>query len=392
MGIGYGLRGFTSGFQTGMSMKMEKNKIDALKEEQKRQEKLTKVKEENATNWLNTNKDSLANFHTEPQETRNMLIFESVNYSDDWHKYLRDCEDALQDMDLETLKSLNDIAEEKIKAESEMLELGIRPDKAFVGKEYTQEDMDYVKKLRMGALTNKPIGAAMYEGEYGKLPVEAETKEPDLTGAVNYLKKFPNPTPEQFNSLKAGAEKHFGVDLSDVTKESLFAPETSATEKTTTPAPTSTENIREDILGADTFADAQRIYKNYADKYDETALGITDVKQEWASGQITYLNKIKKSIENLLVDRGDKGKWLNNQPVTEGMVGLKFDGEQPASEVYETLYKSYIEYLEKLKKLGIDISQFPELLPLSEIEKVSGTEGFFAIHGVKKGDYKSIYK
>ena len=160
---------------------------------------------------------------------------------------------------------------------------------------------------------------------------------------------------------------------------------------TTTPAPTSTENIREDILNADTFADANRIYKNYADKYDETALGITDLKQEWASGQINYLNKIKKSIENLLVDRGDKGQWLSNKPVTQETVGLKFKGERPASEIYEMLYKSYIEYLEKLRKLGIDVSQFPELLPLSEIEKVGGTEGFFGL-GIQKGDYKSIYK
>ena len=74
------------------------------------------------------------------------------------------------------------------------------------------------------------------------------------------------------------------------------------------------------------------------------------------------------------------------------MVGIEFKGEQPASGIYAILYKSYIEYLEKLRKLGIDVSQFPELLPLSEIERVGGTEGFFAIKGVKKGDYKSIYK
>ncbi len=159
-----------------------------------------------------------------------------------------------------------------------------------------------------------------------------------------------------------------------------------------TPAPTSTENIREDILNADTFKDAKRIYDNYATKYDISDLGITDLKQEWGSGQISYLNKVKKSIENLLVDRGDKGKWLNNKPVTQEMVGIEFKGEQPASGIYAILYKSYIEYLEKLRKLGIDVSQFPELLPLSEIERVGGTEGFFAIKGVKKGDYKSIYK
>ena len=266
----------------------------------------------------------------------------------------------------------------------------------------------------------------------------AETKEPTISDygtGLKYLTNIAKISPENWETARKGLESKFGFDYSGITQESLketemgdevfnlyntpeevmsnvkpsagltvmpkrdtktgkyyasFSKETGV--GVTTPAPTSTENIREDILNADTFADAQRIYKNYADKYDETALGITDVKQEWGKGQIAYLNNVKKSIENLLVDRGDKGKWLNNSPVTKEMVGLDFDGEQPASEIYEILYKSYIEYLEKLKKLGIDISQFPELLPLSEIEKVSGTEGFFAIGGVKKGDFKSIYK
>ena len=227
---------------------------------------------------------------------------------------------------------------------------------------------------------------------------EHKVKEPDLTGAINYLKKFPNPTPEQFNSLRTGAEKYFNVDLSNVTQESLREPKKIAEVKPEpTPAPTSTENIREDILNADKYSDAQRIYDNYATKYDVNALGITDLKQEWAKGQMDYLNKVKKSIDNLLVDRGDKGKWLNNKPVTKEMIGLDFDGEQPASEIYKILYKSYMEYLEKLRKLGIDVSQFPKIKPLSEIEKVGGWEGALGIGvkgigiGIKKGDYKSIY-
>lgn len=56
----------------------------------------------------------------------------------------------------------------------------------------------------------------------GYIPKFKETEvKPDLTGAINYLKKFPNPTPEQFNSLRAGAEKYFNVDLSNITQEML---------------------------------------------------------------------------------------------------------------------------------------------------------------------------
>lgn len=221
--FGYGLRGFAGGFQTGLGLGMERKKIKMLQEEQKRAEKLAKEKEENAMNWLNSNKDSLVNFQTQPQDIRNMLIFESIKYSDDWHDYLRDCEDALQTGDLEELKHLNDMEEEKIKAERDMLGLGVRPENAFIGKHYSEENMNYLKKLQMGKLPIKPIGIKMYEEEFGELP--PEVKKPDLPGAITYLKKFPNPTSEQFSNLKTGAERYFNVDLSNVTQESLWKPE-----------------------------------------------------------------------------------------------------------------------------------------------------------------------
>lgn len=387
--FGYGLRGFASGFQTGLGLGIERKRINMLQEEQKRAEKLAKEKEENATNWLNTNKESLTNFHTQPQDIRNMLIFESTQYEKEWTDYLRDVEDFLQAGDLEELKHLNDIAEEKIKAERDMLNLGVRPENAFIGKYYTEKDMEYVKKLQMGKLPIKPIGTKMYEEEFGELP--PETKKTDLPGAITYLKKFPNPTPEQFSSLRTGAEKYFNVDLSNVTQESLREPEKITEPKITTPAPTSTENVREAIFDADTLVDARRIYKNYADKYDETALGIDDIKKEWTDNQIYYLNKIfdtiNKSIKNLIDEKGH----LRRGTVTKEEIGVEFEGEQPAEEVYKLLRESYMEYRDKLEKLDVDISQFPELKSLEEIEKVGFWEGFWG-WGKQKGQYKSIYK
>ena len=396
MGLGSGLGAFTGGFQSSYSLKM-------LKKEKERQDKITKEKEENAMNWLSTNKTILNNFQTQSQDVRNSLIYESDQYSENWHKYLTDSEKALQAGDLEELKHLNDQAEERLRIEGDMLELGVTAENGFLGNYYTPESMDYVKKLRMGALSNKPIGTHMYEeAGYGKLPAEEGTPlsakdnwaiDAYKSGQINFdqLSKYMGTyiEPEKATELqkKIAEAKQYGATNEEI-KNMLVGKST----ELTPPAVSTTENTREAILDADTFEDAERIYKNHIAKYGETDLGITDLKQEWGSGQISYLNKVKQSIENLLVDRGDKGQWLNNELVTEEMVGIEFEGEQPASAIYEILYKSYIEYLEKLRKLGIDVSQFPELLPLSEIERVGGTEGFFAIKGVKKGDYKSIYK
>ena len=407
--FGYGLQAFAGGFQTGLGLGMENKKIKMLQDEQKRAEKLAKEKEENATNWLNTNKDSLMNFHTQSQDVRNMLILESINYKKEWTDYLRDVEDFLQSGDLEGLKNLNNMEEERIKAERDMLGIGVRPEKGFIGKYYSEKDMEYVKKLQMGKLPIKPIGTKMYEEEFGELPAEP-TSATDAklnfaissynAGKINFdqLSKYMGTyiAPEKMSAKREEIElmKQYGATNEEIKNKLLGVGDAGVT----TPAPTSTENIRTAILDADTFKDAERIYKNYADKYDETALGITDLKQDWGSGQISYLNKVKKSIENLLVDRGDKGKWLNNKPVTQEMVGIEFEGEQPASDIYEILYKSYIEYLEKLRKLGIDVTGFPKLKPLSEIEKVGGWEGAIGWgvkgvgFGIKKGDYKSIYK
>ena len=156
---------------------------------------------------------------------------------------------------------------------------------------------------------------------------------------------------------------------------------------TTTPAPTSTENIREDILNADTFEDAQRIYKNYADKYDETALGITDLKQDWVGGQITYLNNIKTAIGNIIDEKG----WLKKGTLTSAEVGLDFKGDQKVEEIYEMLRKEYMKYFDMLTKMGLPLLEFPILKPLEEIEKVGLGEGFWG-WGKQKGQYKSIYK
>ena len=396
MGIGSGLGAFAGGFQASYSLKL-------LKKEKERQEKLVKEKEANAMNWLSTNKESLNNFQTQPQEKRNMLIYESDQYSENWHKYLTDSEKALQAGDLEELKHLNDQAEERLRIEGDMLELGVTAENGFLGNYYTPESMDYVKKLRMGALSNKPIGTHMYEeAGYGKLPAEEGTplsaKDNWAIEHYNLPEKHPEKisfdqlslymgvkiTPEKATALeeKIAEAKQYGATNEEI-KNMLVGKST----ELTPPAVSTTENTREDILNADTFEDAERIYKNHITKYGETDLGITDLKQEWGKVQTDYLNNIKTSIGNIIDEKG----WLKKGTITSAEVGLDFAGEQPVEEIYKKLKEEYMKYRDMLEKLGIDVSQFPRLKSLEEIEKVGLGEGFWG-WGKQRGQYKSIYK
>lgn len=230
-----------------------------------------------------------------------------------------------------------------------------------------------------------------YVAEFAEPGVPEVAGITDYNSAANYLSKFKDAPSETFNKIKTGFQSKFpNIDMSGITKESLREPEKPEAEPTP-PAPTSTENVREAIKNSDTVEDARRINKNYIDKYGEGTLGIDDVDKYWVEGQIVYLDKIKQAINNLLVDRGDKGKWLKPGTVISDEVGLEFKGDQKSEDVYEMLRKEYKKYRDTLIKMGVDISQYPELLSLSELEKVGFSEGFFGI-GIQRGQYKGIYK
>ena len=340
---GYAIQGFAGGFATGLGLGMENKKIKMLQEEQKRAEKLAKEKEENAMDWLNTNQDSLMNFHTQPQDMRNMLIFESVQYKKEWTDYLRDVEDFLQAGDLESLKNLNNMEEEKIKAERDMLGLGIRPENAFVGKYYDEKDMEYVKKLQMGKLPIKPIGTQMFEQEFGELP--PETKEPDLTGAINYLKKFPNPTPEQFNSLRTGAEKYFNVDLSNVTQESLREPE---------------KEIKPETETVTTIKNWEKMFDIKAEEGPRTEEEYNRVLELLKQSEDVYKPRYATWKEALIAEVKGIAKELE---------GIKNKDD------YDLLLNVYMQKLEEIKTKypDVDFGQFPKFEERTKWQKFWGT-------------------
>ncbi len=247
------------------------------------------------------------------------------------------------------------------------------------------------------ALREKYPEAGVRYTDEGYVPTFGEITEPkapgitDYNSAVNYLSKFKYSPPDIFNKMKTGFQNQFpNIDVSAITQESLREPEKVAEVKPepTPPVPTTIENIREDIATVDTVEDARRIYKNYVRKYGKEGLDIPegDVDKFWAERQIPYLNNIKTSIGNIIDEKG----WLKKGTLTSAEVGVDFKGEQSVEEIYKMLREEYMRYRDMLEKLGIDISQFPELKPLEEIEKVGLGEGFWG-WGKQKGQFKSIY-
>jgi hypothetical protein len=149
--------------------------------------------------------------------------------------------------------------------------------------------------------------------------------------------------------------------------------------------PTAIEGIREEIIEADTLEDAQRIANNYQTKYGDTSsLGMPDVKQAWTQDKVEYITNLKNDIEKLVNEQGWLGKASEKTILPNGK-------ETTKEEAYRQLRDEYMAYLEKLEKAGVDISQFPKLKPLSEIEKVGFIEGATTGGGVGRGQFKSIY-
>lgn len=257
----------------------------------------------------------------------------------------------------------------------------------------SKDTMRYIQQgnilKQTGGKTGEAIGRTMWKGRgFKELPPEAPEapKITDYKGAADYLSKFAQTaSPETFEKIRTGLQKQFpDIDLSAITQRSLKEPVKPIIEPT--PAPTSTENIRKSISDADTVEDARRIYKNYADKYDETALGIDDLDKFWSESQIPYLDKIKTAIGNIVDEKG----WLKKGTLTSAEVGIDFKGKQSVEEIYKKLREEYMKYFDMLTKMGLPLLEFPTLKPLEEIEKVGLGEGFWG-WGKQKGQYKSIY-
>jgi len=212
----------------------------------------------------------------------------------------------------------------------------------------------------------------------------------DYKGAVDYLKNFSKITtpPDTFNKVKAGLQNKFpDIDLSDITQESLREPEKAVgAEKPRVTSLPQLEEYRDKALKADSWEDAQNIINDYTEAgYDTSQLKIN--KEVWINHKKEYLNNILNLIKSTINEKG----WLKSGEITPQEVGGIIDKNKPAPEAYEEFRKEYMKYRDILEKAGVDVSQFPKLKPLSEIEKVGFIEGIKTFGGVGKGQYKSIY-
>ncbi len=232
-----------------------------------------------------------------------------------------------------------------------------------------------------------------YVAEFGEPTAPAELSAKDNWAIDNYkagrisfnqLSKYMGTyiAPEEMSDKEREIElaKQYGATNEEIKNKLLGVGEP------TPPTAPAIENVREDILGADTVEDARRIEKNHIAKYGDT-LDIPDIDKYWAEGQTIYLDKIKTAIGNIIDEKG----WLKKGTLTSAEVGLEFAGDQPVEEVYKKLYEEYKKYRDMLEKMGVDLTEFPELKPLEEIEKVGLGEGFWG-WGKQKGQFKSIYK
>jgi len=144
---------------------------------------------------------------------------------------------------------------------------------------------------------------------------------------------------------------------------------------------------KQKMLKTDTWEEALDWKNEYTEAgYDASQLKIT--KEDWVNSKLKYLNNLLNCIKATINEKG----WLKgtDEMITPQQVGGQIDKSAPAPEVYELFREEYMKYRDILEKAGIDVSNFPRLKPLSEIEKVGFLEGLKTI-GLGRGQYKSIY-
>jgi hypothetical protein len=408
---GYGFKGFAGGLQTGLSLGLERQRIKALADERKALEKAKEEEKLAMNTWLMDNRESIENYSNLPQEERNWLIASSFQYSDKMATFFNDWDKAIKTNDSEEIKTKQKQWEDILATKKDLALAGVSLSDGFFidGSEFDPnkplippKETEYLKQIQMGKTAGGATGEAMMQqtwAEQGFGKITPSRKLSDIEIKMNLANKMglSNEAKAKMigagdNAAEAKAKAIYAANGTDEDVVKAFGggvigPEPPPTPKVTPPVPTTTENIREDILQADTFKDAQRIHKNYVAKYGEETLGIADLEKEWTNMQTSYLDNINRALQSIVNEKG----WLKTGTTTEAEVGIEFKGEQKVGEVYEMLREQYMKYRDMLEKMGVDVSQYPKLKPLGEIEKVGWLEGAKTFGGVGRGQYKSIY-
>ena len=396
--LGYGLKAAVSGFQTGFNMAQQKQEMEWKKAQMKKLEEKEKKISEGAALYSNLVKQVYAdNVASEDELMKLNTAFLAAGY--EVQAVIKDTHNAIQSMN-----------KNQVEQDFALLELYAGMTDGFDPRD-TQGAFDTIKasvKSEKGtnmfdaysSLEKKRYEIAEEEKPWervGKVP--SEYKVPYLeqqgidipeaevapeaptasdaklnfaissynAGKISFdeLSKYMGTyiAPEKMSAKREEIElaKQYGATDEEIKNKLLGT----SVDKTLTPTPSSVENIREDIKNAPTLEDAKRMEKNHIEKYGDTT-GIPNVDKFWSDERVRRLTSIKQGIDKLL----DEKKRLKKGTITSADVGFEIEDDvQKVEAVYQQLREEYMKYRKMLEKMGVDVSQYPELMSYEEYIK-----------------------
>jgi len=400
--LGYGLQAAVGGFQTGFNMAQKKTEMEWQKKQQKKlEEKQLKI-QEGATIYSNLVAQLGADgTYSEDDMMKLNTAFLASGY--EVQEVLKSSHNAIQTMKKDELE--NDYAILDMYAE---LTENLDP-KDIQGVFDTIKGMTKSEKglnlfEAFGNLQDKRYKISQEKKpweEASVLPSDVRTgylrqEGVDIPEAPTFNEKKFNWKLEQVNSGKITFEQFLKSENMDITPDKVSAVKeklneldklgATAEEKknyllgssgggsTLTPSSQAVEGVRENILKAPTIEDARRIDKNNKAKYGDTA-GIPDVDKYWSDERVKRMDSLKQNVDRLLDEKKSLRKGTISKEELAGMgIETKNDTEK-VELVYKQIRKEYIKYKKALEKMGVDVSQYPELMSYETYLKADATPG-----------------
>jgi len=415
--IGYALKAGVEGFQTGMNLAQKKTEMDWQKKQQKKLEEMeAKLTEEAALYNSVVTQAGADGFYSEDDIMKINTTYLALGHLT--QERIKGAHDALISMDkaafdremeyfngtIDLLKSglldpkdasavfeygrNNWATSEKVQNLYEAADNIYAKTHGEVQEERVWKRAETIPSERRVPFIEKELGIEMPEAEVTPtVPSVAQRKYDWATEAYQkWLKDPKDPEGINFEEYKkymgvsvttkeaTGLKKQIkdivtegeraGIDPAKINKaiqDKILGKEAGAL----TPTPTSVENIREDIKNAPTIEDAKRIEKNHIAKYGDTT-GIPNVDKFWSDERVNRLTSLKQGIDKLL----DEKKRLKKGSITSAEVGFEIEDDiQKVEEVYKQLREEYMKYRDMLEKMGVDVSQFPEMMSYDEYIK-----------------------
>lgn len=423
--LGYGLKGFAGGLQSGISMAMNIQELKWKKKQQKLLEGEKEKIQEAFSLFKTQNKeyfDSLdAGGYAISSEGVDVIataftIKEAMGNAMTKIILARDQGDRETEKQAhEYLMLLTDyVGKLNLKGGSAKEGWGI---KNIVG----EEDLKYFKALdTMRATPASKVTPGMVgdvsalTGAFGQetitgIRTQPITEAPTMTdekSAISILRVFTGASPEIFEKKRTDLESKTGLDLSNYTQDILREAGTelynlydtpsevmanvkapagltiipkrdtkagkyyaSFSKKaiTTTPGGRVTslplqESYKQKALDANTWTDAESIVNRYAKAgYDTSEM---PEEQDWINAK---LGELDTHIEMLDEITDAEGRLIGGKK-------FKFmSGDEAVSQTgevwYRDVYEAYIFYLEELRKMGVDVTRYPKIKAPEEVKK-----------------------